>query len=289
MRHLLDDRRQPQDKGEQARSSPHATERLPLSHDRCRAEQRHERRHREVGLDQKRSEQDEPEQQHPASGRSKGGSHDHERQHRQDDHMRVPDADDEVAGPDRVPGSDGGDGNRDRRRSKSRHGPGDGRDRSKIDRERARLQTGRMVAAHPIPRSCNVEVQRTWMMPAEPRIRADQQLSFQRLERIDLENRAVRYLAERRRMPRGGDETGEADAEEPEQKDGSKGRAISVPKRRAPREPGRSALPCRRGDTKPPTVRLFDQVGTGIGKTEQIHRMDMAARLQCDALRSMST
>ena len=80
----------------------------------------------------------------------------------------------EVAGPDRVPGSDGGDGNRDRRRRKSRHGPGDGSDRSKIDRERGRLQTRRMVAAHPIPGGRDVEVQRTWMMPAEPRVRADQ-------------------------------------------------------------------------------------------------------------------
>jgi hypothetical protein len=33
----------------------------------------------------------------------------------------------------------------------------------------------------------------------------------------------------------------------------------------------RGRLPRRRGDTKPPTVRLFDRAGTGVEKTERIH------------------
>ena len=40
----------------------------------------------------------------------------------------------------------------------------------------------------------------------------------------------------------------------------------------SPREPERNGLRSRRGDTKPPTVRLVGRAGGRIEKTEQIHR-----------------
>jgi hypothetical protein len=100
------------------------------------------------------------------------------------------------------------------------------------------------------------------MMPAEPRVGADQQLSFERLKRVDLEDRAVGNLAERRRMPRSqDDEGGDTDPDQSERKDRSKRRAIKRAKRHQ-----WSPKPLLRGDTNPLAVRLFIRVVLGIEK-----------------------
>ena len=105
--------------------------------------------------------------------------------------MRVPDADDHVARTPHKKGDRHRNGSRQRRGRCLRERPHDHRNGGDVDDQRAVLHPHGMPPTQAVPRRLEIEEQWTWMVPPEAGVRAHEQPALERLERVDLEDRAV--------------------------------------------------------------------------------------------------